>query len=50
MPSTAAAMAAMAARYGYGGYAQAQAPADLSFRCDVDYRGHVRNISIGRNY
>jgi hypothetical protein len=36
-------------QYG-GGYAQAQAHADLSFRCDVDYRGHVRNISIGRNY
>jgi hypothetical protein len=38
--------------YGYGaygslGYGQAQ-PADLSFRCDVDYRGYVRDIAINR--
>lgn len=33
---------------GYGGYAQAQA--DLSFRCDVDYRGRIRNIDIDRRY
>ena len=32
----------------YGGYAQAQAPADLTFRCDVDYRGYVRDIDIDR--
>jgi hypothetical protein len=30
-------------QYGYGnGYA------DLSFRCDVDYRGYVRNVDINR--
>lgn len=39
--------------YGYGaygatGYGYAQAPADLSFRCDVDYRGYVRDIDIDR--
>ena len=29
--------------YGYGnGYA------DLSFKCDVDYRGYVRNVSLNR--
>ncbi len=28
--------------YGYGNYA------DLSFRCDVDYRGGVRNVDIRR--
>jgi hypothetical protein len=28
--------------YGYG------AAADLSFRCDVDYRGFVRNVDIYR--
>jgi hypothetical protein len=33
---------------GWGGHAQARA--DLSFRCDVDFRGHVRNVSIGRNF
>ena len=33
---------------GYGGYMQAQAPADLIFRCDVDYRGYVRDIDIDR--
>ena len=32
----------------YGGYVQAQAPADLIFRCDVDYRGYVRDIDIDR--
>jgi hypothetical protein len=34
--------------YGGYGYAQAQAPADLSFRCDVDYRGYIRDIDIDR--
>jgi hypothetical protein len=29
--------------YGYGA-----AAADLSFRCDVDYRGYVRNVNINR--
>ena len=40
--------------YGYGaygatgyGYANANA-ADLSFRCDVDYRGYVRDVDIDR--
>lgn len=30
--------------YGYGGYGAA----DLSFKCDVDYRGYVRDIDINR--
>lgn len=41
---------------GYGGYAgqygyqnQAYANGDLSFRCNVDYRGAVTNVRIGRN-
>jgi hypothetical protein len=33
--------------YGGLGYNYAQA-ADLSFRCDVDYRGYVRNVDINR--
>ena len=38
--------------YGYGaygalGYSYAQ-PADLSFKCDVDYRGYIRDIDINR--
>ena len=33
--------------YGALGYGYAQA-ADLSFRCDVDYRGYVRNVDINR--
>lgn len=42
-------------RYGsqYGaqndGYARASATGDLSFRCNVDYRGAVTNIRIDRN-
>jgi hypothetical protein len=40
--------------YGYGaygsvGYGYAQ-PADLSFKCDVDYRGYIRDIDINRRY
>ena len=31
---------------GYSGYGGA----DLSFRCDVDYRGYVRDIDINRRY
>ena len=31
---------------GYGGYNNATA--DLSFKCDVDYRGYVRDIDINR--
>ena len=35
--------------YGSVGYGyQQQQPADLSFRCDVDYRGYVRNVDINR--
>jgi len=30
--------------YGYGGYNSA----DLSFKCDVDYRGYVRDVDINR--
>jgi hypothetical protein len=33
--------------YGALGYGYAQ-QADLSFRCDVDYRGYVRNVDINR--
>lgn len=35
--------------YGALGYGYANA-ADLSFRCDVDYRGYVRNVDINRRY
>ena len=31
---------------GYSGYGGA----DLSFRCDVDYRGYVRDVDINRRY
>ena len=33
---------------GYGGYAQPQAQADLTFKCDIDYRGYIRDIDINR--
>lgn len=36
-----------AGAYGALGY-QTQAAADLSFRCDVDYRGYVRSVSVNR--
>ena len=35
--------------YGNNGYAGASAAGDLSFRCNVDYRGAVTNIRIDRN-
>jgi hypothetical protein len=35
--------------YGALGYGYANA-ADLSFRCDVDYRGYVRYVDINRRY
>ena len=35
--------------YGALGYNSAQA-ADLSFKCDVDYRGYVRDVDITRRY
>jgi len=36
-----------AGAYGALGYNYAQ-PADLSFRCDVDFRGRVRDVDINR--
>ena|SRR5213075_612707 len=40
--------------YGYGAYGalgyNTAASADLSFRCDVDARGFVRNVDINRRY
>jgi hypothetical protein len=35
--------------YGALGYNSAAA-ADLTFKCDVDYRGYVRNVDINRRY
>lgn len=35
--------------YGALGYGYSQA-ADLSFKCDVDYRGYVRDVDIHRRY
>jgi hypothetical protein len=35
--------------YGALGYGYNSA-ADLSFRCDVDYRGYVRNVDINRRF
>lgn len=32
---------------GYGGYQQA--PAELSFKCNVDYRGYITDIDLDRN-
>jgi hypothetical protein len=32
----------------YGALGYANAGADLSWRCDVDYRGYVRNVDIRR--
>lgn len=37
--------------YGYGAYGALgynQVPADLSFKCEVDYRGYIRDIDINR--
>jgi hypothetical protein len=34
----------------YGGYGYAGGAADLSFKCDVDYRGYVRDVDIDRRY
>jgi len=38
--------------YGYGAYGSLgygyQQPADLSFKCDIDYRGYIRDIDINR--
>ena len=38
--------------YGVGAYGALGygARPDLSFRCDVDYRGYVRNVDINRRY
>jgi len=35
---------------GYGGYGANSNTADLTFKCDVDYRGYVRDIDIDRRY
>jgi hypothetical protein len=35
--------------YGNRGYGGGYGYGDLSFRCDVDYRGYVSNIRINRN-
>jgi hypothetical protein len=35
---------------GYGGYGYQQGRPDLTFRCDVDYRGYVRDVDIDRRY
>jgi len=42
---------AYAGQYGYQnrGDAQGYAAGDVSFRCNVDYRGQVTNVRIGRN-
>ena len=40
--------------YGYGAYGALgygyAASSDLSWRCDVDYRGYIRDIDINRRY
>ena len=33
---------------GYGGYAPQQ-QAELSFKCNIDYRGYVTDIDLNRN-
>ena len=33
----------------YGGYGQPQQTGELTFRCNVDYRGYVTNVDIDRN-
>lgn len=36
---------------GYAGYGyNAAASADLSFKCDIDYRGYIRDVDIDRRY
>ena len=34
--------------YGAVGYAQANQVADISFRCDIDYRGRVLDVDLNR--
>ena len=34
---------------GYGGYGQPQQVGELSFRCNVDYRGYVTYVDVDRN-
>jgi len=34
---------------GQGGYAQPQQVGELTFRCNLDYRGYVTDIDLGRN-
>ncbi|HET7817151.1 MAG TPA: hypothetical protein VFK58_06195 [Sphingomicrobium sp.] len=33
----------------YGGHGYAQPAGELSFKCDIDYRGYIRDIDINRN-
>ena len=35
---------------GYGGYGYAQPAGELTFKCDIDYRGYIRDIDINRRY
>lgn len=34
----------------YGGYGYAQGPGELTFRCEVDYRGNISDLHIDRRY
>lgn len=34
---------------GYGSYGYAQPAGELAFKCDIDYRGYIRDIDINRN-
>ena len=34
---------------GYGGYAAPQQAAELSFKCNIDYRGYITDIDLDRN-
>jgi hypothetical protein len=33
----------------YGGYAQPQQAAELTFKCNIDYRGYITDIDLDRN-
>lgn len=35
-------------QYGYNNYGYAQA-GELTFKCDIDYRGYIRDIDVNRN-
>ena len=34
---------------GYGGYPQQQQAAELTFKCNIDYRGYVTDVDLDRN-